>query len=140
MTKEHIVVYCLDILLTAFLRMFRGFPTIFRIFPKIIWKARRMFPNIFRRLPTLGAGFFLSLGRHTSPLASEKTSGIQSKDCLRLSRKTRRCFDDTPTNLITLRTILETNLISLKPLISSSVRIWYESYSDVFYSETLVSI
>ena len=42
-----------------------------------------------------------------------------SEDSRRLSRKTRRCFDDTPTNL---RTIKETNLISVKSLISSHVR------------------
>ena len=51
-------VYCIDILMTAFLTIFRRFPTIFRIFPKIIWNARRTFPNIFWRLPTLGVRFF----------------------------------------------------------------------------------
>ena len=43
-----------------------------------------------------------------------------SKDCRRLSSKTRRFFYDTPTNL---SKISETNLISLKSSTSSHVRI-----------------
>ena len=48
-------------------------------FSKIVPKARRTFPNIFREFPKM------------------------SEDCRRLSRKTRRCYDDTPTNLSTIK-------------------------------------
>ena len=54
-------------------------PTTFRRFPKIskiVLKARQTFPNIFREFSKI------------------------SEDCQRLSRRTRRCFDDAPTNLI----------------------------------------
>ena len=51
-----------------------------------------------------------------------------TEDCRRLSWKTWRCFDDTPTNL---STILETNLISVKSSISSHVRISYHFYQFV---------
>ena len=44
-------------------------------FLKIVPKARRNFPNIFREFPK------------------------NSEDSRRISRKTRRCLDDTPTNL-----------------------------------------
>ena len=37
--------------MTAFLTIFRRFPTTFRRFSKIVPKARRTFPNIFQRLP-----------------------------------------------------------------------------------------
>ena len=43
-----------------------------------------------------------------------------TEDCCRLLRKTRICFNDTPTNL---SLISETNLISVKSLISSLVRL-----------------
>ena len=43
-----------------------------------------------------------------------------TEDCRRIPKKTRRCFHDAPTNL---RTISETNLISVKSSISSLVRI-----------------
>ena len=43
-----------------------------------------------------------------------------SEDSRRLSRKTRRCFDDTPTNLSTIK---ETKLISEKLSISSHVKL-----------------
>ena len=61
--------------MTAFLMIFRRFPTAFRRFSKIVPKARQTFPDIFRKFPKI------------------------PEDCRRLSRKTRRCFDDTPTNL-----------------------------------------
>ena len=50
------------------------------------------------------------------------------EDSRRLSRKTRRCFDDTPTNLSTIK---ETNLISVKSSICSHVRISYRFYQFV---------
>ena len=50
------------------------FPKIYEHFPK----ARRTFPNIFRKFPEI------------------------AEDCWRLSRKTRICFDHTPTNLRTI--------------------------------------
>ena len=43
----------------------------------------------------------------------------------RLSRETRRCFEHTPTNL------KETNLISVKPSVSSLVRIWKMRHSSL---------
>ena len=46
------------------------------------------------------------------------------EDCQRLSRKTRRCFNNTPRNL-------STNAISVKSLISSHVRISYRLYQFV---------
>ena len=51
-----------------------------------------------------------------------------SEDCWRLSRKTRRCFDDTPSNL---STIYETNLITPKSSLSSHVRISNRFYQFV---------
>ena len=50
-----------------------------------------------------------------------------SEHCGRLSRKTRRCFDHTSTNLSTIQ---ETNLISVKSSISSLVRIWKIRHSS----------
>ena len=46
--------YYINILITAFLMIFRRFPTTFRRFPKIFEifpKTRRTFPNIFREFP-----------------------------------------------------------------------------------------
>jgi len=48
-------------------------------------------------------------------------------DCRGLSRRTRRCFDDTSTNLSTIE---ETNLISVKSSISLLVRIWKMRHSS----------
>ena len=93
--------YYINILMTAFLT-FRRFPTTFRRFPKIfkiVPKARRTFPNIFREFPK-------------NSLRCPKIS----EDSRRLSWKIRRCFDDTPTNLSTIK---ETKLISEKLSISS---------------------
>ena len=95
-------------------KVFHDFPKIsdyfpkisedFRRFFKIVPKTRRTFPNNFREFPKI------------------------SEDCRRLWRKTRRCFDDAPTNL---STISETNLTSLKSSISSHVRISYRFYQFV---------
>ena len=58
-----------------------------------------------------------------------------SEDSRRFSRKkTRRCFDDTLSNLSTIK---ETNLISVKSLISSHVRV--HTY-HIFICEDLVSV
>ena len=80
--------------MTAFWWFFEDF----RRFYKIVLKARRTFRNIFVEFPKM------------------------SEDCRRLSRKTRRCFDGTPTNLSTIQ---EANLIPVKSSISSHVRISY---------------
>ena len=48
--------YYINILMTAFLMIFRRFPTTFRRFPKIfqiVPKTRRTFPNIFREFPKI---------------------------------------------------------------------------------------
>ena len=47
-----------------------------------------------------------------------------SEDCRRLSRKTRRCFDDTPTNL---STISETNLLSMND--TTLIKVTYGKYA-----------
>ena len=60
----------INILMTAFLMIFRRFPTIFEDF--------RNFPKLFLRCPKI------------------------SEDCRIPSRKTRRCFNDTATNLSTI--------------------------------------
>ena len=75
-------------------------------FPKI----SEDFPKLFRR-----------------PDERSRTFPKISEDCRRLSRKIRRCFDHTPTNLSTLK---ETNLISVKSSISSHVRIWKIRHSS----------
>ena len=43
--------------MTAFLMIFRRFPTTFRRFSKIVLKARRTFPNIFRKFPKIAKDF-----------------------------------------------------------------------------------
>ena len=48
------------------------------LFSKIVPNTRRTFPNIFRKFPKM------------------------SEDFRRRPRKTRRCYDDTPTNLSTM--------------------------------------
>ena len=58
-----------------------AFLMIFRRFPKLFWRPderSRTFSENFRKFPTI------------------------SEDCRRLSRKTRRCFDNTPTILSTI--------------------------------------
>ena len=89
------------------LMIFRRFPTTFRRFPKIFQncpEGQTNVPENFRKFPKI------------------------YEDCRRLSRKARRCFDDTPTNL---STIYETNLISPKSSISSHVRISSRFYQFV---------
>ena len=73
--------YYINILMTAFWWFsedFRSLSENFRRFSKIVPKVRRTFPNIFRKFSEM------------------------SEDCRRLARKTRGCFDDTPTNLSTI--------------------------------------
>ena len=89
----------INILMTAFL-------TISRRSPKILQncsEGQTNVPEHFRKFPKI------------------------SEHCRRLSRKTRRCFDHTSTNL---NTIQETNLISVKSSRSSLVRIWKIRHSS----------
>ena len=51
------VVFITDILMTAFLTIFRRFPTTFRRFSKIVPKVSRTFPNIFRKFPKIAEDF-----------------------------------------------------------------------------------
>ena len=108
--------------MTAFLMIFRRFPKIFQNCSKGQTNVPEHVPRIsenFRRCPKI------------------------SEDCRRLPRKTRRCFDHTPTNF---STISETNLISpnhrylhmwryhiftCEDIISSHVRISYRFYQFV---------
>ena len=85
--------YYINLLMAAFLTIFQRFPTTFRRFSKTFSKLFRRpderfrtFSENFRKFPKM------------------------SEDSRRLLRKTRRCFDDTPTNLSTIK---ETNLISV---------------------------
>ena len=84
--------------------VFDDFPKISYHFPKI----SKDLPKLFRR-PDERSRTFFEIFRNFP-----KISG----DCRRLSRKTRRCFDDTPTNI---STIYGTNFISVKSSISSHV-------------------
>ena len=57
-----------------------------------------------------------------------------TEDCRRLSRKTRRCFDDTPTNLSTRDKLDISEIIDIftcEDIISSHVRISYRFYRFV---------
>ena len=94
--------------------VFDDFPKISDHFPKI----SKDLPKLFRR-PDERSRTFSEIFRKFP-----KISG----DCRRLSRKTRRCFDDTPT---TISTIYGTNFISVKSSISSHVRISYRFYQFV---------
>ena len=54
------IYYYINMLMTAFLMIFRRFPTTFRRFPKIfqiVPKTRRTFPNIFREFPKISEDF-----------------------------------------------------------------------------------
>ena len=82
-------------------------PKISEDFPKLL----RTFPNIFREFPKM------------------------SEDCRRLPRKTRRCFDDTPTNL---STILETNLMSLNDM--TLTKVTYGKYATRVADEVAYEI
>ena len=96
--------FYINILITAFLMIFRIFPTTFRGFPNILQNCSEGQTNV--------PEYF-----------SENFSKFRkiSEECRRLSRKTPRCFDDTPT----------TNLISPKSSTSSDVRISYRFYQFV---------
>ena len=69
---------------------------VFHDFPKISENCPKLFGRPDERSRTFSENF------QRCPKIAE--------DCRRLSRKTRRCFDDTPTNL---NTIKETNLMSV---------------------------
>ena len=77
--------YHINVLITAFLTIFRRFPTTFRRFPKIFQNCPKDQTNVPEHFPRISENF------RRFPKISE--------DCRRLSMKTRRCFDDTPTNL-----------------------------------------
>ena len=89
------------------------------------WRRFRRFSEDFR---PLSEGF-----RGVSKNCSEGQTKVPehfpkiSEDCRRLSRKTRRCFDHTHEFQYNL---LETNLTSVKSLISSLVRIWRICHSS----------
>ena len=68
--------------------VFDEFPKISENFPKI----SEIFPKLFRRPDKRSRTF--SENFRKCPKVSE--------DCRRLPRKTRGCFDDTPTNLSTI--------------------------------------
>ena len=77
----------MDMLITAFLMIFRRFPTTFRRFLKIFQNCSESQRNVPKHFPKISENFRRCLRI--------------SEDYRRLSRKTRRCFDDTPTNLST---------------------------------------
>ena len=86
---------------------------VFDDFPKIsdhLSKISEDFSKIFRRPGKRSRTFSENFRKFPK----------MSEDFRRLLRKTRRCFDDTPTNS---STILETNLISMKSSINSRVRL-----------------
>ena len=90
-----------------------AFLTIFRRFPKIFQNCSEGQTNVPEHFPRI------SENSRRCPKISE--------DSRRLSRKIRRCFDDTPTNLSTIK---ETKLISEKSSISSHVKISYLTLND----------
>ena len=73
--------YYISILMTAFLMIFRRFPKILQNCSEGQTNVPEHFPRIFEN--------------------SRKFPKI-SEDCRRLSRESRRCFDDTPTNSSTI--------------------------------------
>ena len=91
---------------------------VFDDFPKISDKLSKIFQNCSESQTNVSEYF---------PINFRRCPKI-SVDCRRLSRKTRRCFHDTPTNLSTIQ---ETNMISVKSSISSHVRISYRFYQFV---------
>ena len=68
--------------------IFDDFPKISNHFPKIFENFPKLFGSPDERSRTFSENF------QKFPKVSE--------DCRRLSRKTRRCFDDAPTNLSTI--------------------------------------
>ena len=110
--KIHISKLTCSVLMMVFLMIFQRFPTTFQRFPKIFQNCSEGQTNIPKHFPRI------SENSRRFPKISE--------DCRRLSRKNQRCFDDKPTNL--LISTLKTNLISVKSLISSHVRISYRFY------------
>ena len=74
--------YYINILMTAFLTIFRKFPPTFRRFPIFFQNRSDGQKNVSEHFPRF----------------SEKLLKI-AEDCRRHPKKTRRCFDDTPTNL-----------------------------------------
>ena len=107
--RTCIILFILDyinLLITAFLTIFRRFPTTFRRFPKIFQNRSECQTNVPEHF------LWISENSRSFPKISE--------DSRRLSRKIRRCFDDTPTNLSTIK---ETKLISEKLSISSHLKL-----------------
>ena len=96
----------INLLMTAFLTIFQRFPTTFRRFPKIFQNCSEGQTNVPEHFP------WTSENSRRCPKISE--------DSRRLSRKIRRCLDDTPTNLSTIK---ETKWISEKSSISSHVKL-----------------
>ena len=123
-TRAHgIIVICsfyyINGLMTAFLMIFRRFPTTFRRFPK-------NFQNCSEGQKSVPEHFSENFWKF--PKIPE--------DSRRLSRRTRRCFDDTPTNLSTnLRDKLDVSeiidIFTCEDIISSHVRISYRFYQLV---------
>ena len=96
----------INLLMTAFLTIFRRFPTTFRRFLKIFQNCSEGQTNVPEHFPWVSEN-------------SRRCLKI-SEDSRRLSRKIRRSFDDTPTNLSTIK---ETKWISEKLSISSHVKL-----------------
>ena len=105
--------------------VFDDFPKISDHFPKISQK----FPKLFRRPDERSRTFCENLRKFP------KMSEDSGEDCRRLSRKTRRCFDDTPTNLsIIFYNFDVSEIIDIficEDIISSHVRISYRFYQFV---------
>ena len=80
--------------MTAFLMIFRRFPTTFRRFSRIVRKARRTFPNIFREFPKISEDI------RRLPKAFEEDSKMfrwytnQFKYSLRDNLNTERSYND----------------------------------------------
>ena len=95
--------------------VFDDFPKISDHFPKI----SADFPKLFRRPDERSRTFSENFRKFPK----------MSEDCRRLSRKTRRCFDDTPTNLSTIKETID--IFTCEDIISSHVRISYGFYEFV---------
>ena len=70
--------YYTDMLMKVFLTIFPRFPTTFRRFSQILHNCFESRANVPEHFPKI------------------------SEDCRTLSRKTRRCYDHTPTNVSTI--------------------------------------